>query len=412
MTRRLLLTSVGVLPQYTAKGGQFLPRVGLFSIAAVTPPDWEIEILADVREEQVPLDKHYDLVGMSVLTPHAYASYRVADQLRARGVKVVMGGPHAACNPEEVLQHADAVCTGEGDGIWPTICADAIAGKLRPIYDPIPFDFSTAPMPRYDLMDTSRYTMPAVLNLDRGCRYRCRWCLVPTNLQGRNVQTKPVDKMVGEVAWLKENFGVNSFAMVDCSTNLTDYMVDFAERVKPLNMTWTGAAVLSALRDAKAMEKMAAGGCNCIYVETGPVAKAENPNRFKAVVESIKIARDLGVRCWYNFELGYEHHDETIFQDVIEFIEKTRLELYIFQIFTPWPGGAEYRKIDADGRIRTKDWDRYNNSYAVHTPRQMTVEQLEHGYAALYEHFYSGAFFECLPLVNMRTFTHFASFYV
>lgn len=412
INKRVLLTSVGVLPQYTAKGGQFIPRLGLFSIAAVTPSDWDVQVLADVREEQVPLDEPYGVVGMSVLTPHAYASYRVADEFRKRGVKVVMGGPHAACMPEEALLHADAVVTGEGDGVWAQILRDAEKGQLKGIYQPNPIELNQLPSPRYDLVDTTRYTAPAIINLERGCKFRCRWCLVPTNLQGRTVTTKNADRAVEEVRWMKDNWGVNHFAVVDCSVNLSDYMVSFADAVKPLNMTWTGAAVLAALKDAKALERLAAGGCNCIYIETGALAKAESPNRFKSMVETIRIARSLGIKCWYNFELGYEHHDETIFQDTIEFIESTHMELYIFQIFTPWPGGPQFKKIDAEGRMLTKDWDRYNNAYAVHQPARMTVGQLEGGYAKLYEHFYSGSFFECLPLANVRSFKRFASFFV
>src|SRR4051794_31476789 len=97
MPKRMLLLSVGILPQYsasTAGGDGFVPRLGLACVAAVTPPDWEIKVVADVRPEEIPLDADVDVVGMSILTPFTNPSYAIADAYRARGVKVVLGGQH------------------------------------------------------------------------------------------------------------------------------------------------------------------------------------------------------------------------------------------------------------------------------------------------------------------------------
>jgi radical SAM superfamily enzyme YgiQ (UPF0313 family) len=70
-------------------------------------------------------------------------AYRMADAVRAAGVKVVMGGPHVTEMPEEALgrdggsRHADAVALGEADETWPKIVADAARGALKDIYAPV-----------------------------------------------------------------------------------------------------------------------------------------------------------------------------------------------------------------------------------------------------------------------------------
>src|SRR5438105_7121682 len=127
MSQRLLLVSVGRLPQYsgsTAGGNGFVPRLSLACVAAVTPPEWELRIISDVMKEELPANPDADVVAMSVLTPFANASYELADAYRAQGVKVILGGHHLSNVPEEGLPHADAVVAGEAEAVWPTVLAD------------------------------------------------------------------------------------------------------------------------------------------------------------------------------------------------------------------------------------------------------------------------------------------------
>ena len=60
-----------------------------------------------------------DLVALSFFTGTAGRAYAHARELRRRGKKVVMGGPHVTVLPDEAAAHADAVVVGEGRrAVW------------------------------------------------------------------------------------------------------------------------------------------------------------------------------------------------------------------------------------------------------------------------------------------------------
>ena len=110
-----------------------------------------------------------DLVGISAITPTAKSSYKVADFFRARGVPVVMGGPHVTFLPEESLEHADFCIAGEGESGLPML-ADALnhgsslegvpgliwreGGVIRvnPTAEPVK-DLDSLPFPDFSLLD-------------------------------------------------------------------------------------------------------------------------------------------------------------------------------------------------------------------------------------------------------------------
>jgi hypothetical protein len=186
----------------------------------------------------------------------------------------------------------------------------------------------------------------------------------------------------------------------------------FAREVKGLGMGWTGSGVIEAFQSQETLEAVAASGCDCIYLETDPISKSREPVKYRKVIDSIRAARRLGVKCHYNFTFGYDDHEPALFQETVEFVEKAEMDLVIFQIYTPWPGSPTFRQLEAEGRLLTKNWDRYDNASAVHIPKRMTPKQLEDGVARMYEQFYSGSFFDAVPLYNMNTFNHFVSFYV
>src|ERR1700756_3498045 len=119
----------------------FMPHLWMFLLQAITPPGHEVTLIdanakAMSEEEIVALKKEQkiELVGIGAMTRMAEKAYRVADAIRAAGVRVVMGGPHVTEVPDEPLgrdggpRHVDAVALGEADETWPRIVNDAAGG--------------------------------------------------------------------------------------------------------------------------------------------------------------------------------------------------------------------------------------------------------------------------------------------
>src|SRR6188474_3310481 len=102
-------------------------------IAALTPPEHAVshtdEIVDDVR-----FDVSADLVALTAPTPSALHAYDIARAFRRRGVRVVIGGPHATALPEEAARHVDSVVVGEAEDTWPRLLEDAAAGRLARFY--------------------------------------------------------------------------------------------------------------------------------------------------------------------------------------------------------------------------------------------------------------------------------------
>ncbi len=86
-------------------------------LAARVPPNWEV-IHIDEEVEEIDWTIAPDVVGLTFHTPSAYHAYEIAARFRARGICVVMGGPHVTLLPEEASQYADVIFVGEAEGLW------------------------------------------------------------------------------------------------------------------------------------------------------------------------------------------------------------------------------------------------------------------------------------------------------
>ena len=127
----------------------FMPHLWMFLLQSLTPPGHEVLLvdgnaraMDDAELVRFAREQGVGLVGIGAMTRMVAKAYRVADALRAAGIKVVMGGPHVTECPDEALgkdggpRHADAVALGEADETWPLIVEDAARGELREVYQP------------------------------------------------------------------------------------------------------------------------------------------------------------------------------------------------------------------------------------------------------------------------------------
>ena len=124
-------------------------------LAALTrrsDPDIEIELISGSADPKALEILQCDLAAISLLTPTSVPGYRIADKLRARGIKVVFGGMHASAMPEEAKQHGDAVVIGEAESVWPEVLRDFQANRLKQFYKGEQIELNDLPTPLYGLL--------------------------------------------------------------------------------------------------------------------------------------------------------------------------------------------------------------------------------------------------------------------
>ena len=110
-----------------------LPRLGLPIIAA-TLKEHGHDVLI-YNSQMAPIDwddvNSADLVGLSGTTSTATTAYEFADELRARGIPVIIGGSHVTFMADEALEHADYVARGEGGEQLMLELIEALARRPR-----------------------------------------------------------------------------------------------------------------------------------------------------------------------------------------------------------------------------------------------------------------------------------------
>src|SRR5581483_6839983 len=108
--------------------------------------------------EDVDFKAKVDAVAITVRTVTSLRGYEIAGRFRERKIPVLMGGPHATFHSEEIARHADAVCIGEAEDVFPRMLEDAAAGRLRKFYKrDTPADLRGMPAPRWELLNPRNF---------------------------------------------------------------------------------------------------------------------------------------------------------------------------------------------------------------------------------------------------------------
>ncbi|WP_298438202.1 radical SAM protein [Geobacter sp.] len=369
------------------------PSLALASLAAVTPPEWEVA-LCDESREAVDFGAACDLVAITAMTPQAPRAYEIAAGFRARGKRVVMGGFHASNLPDEALRHVDAVVVGEGELVWPRLLADLADGSLERLYRStglIPME--TIPVARRGLFAGKGYLLTNTLQTTRGCPFDCEFCSV-TAFYGRKYRERPVEGVLAELEQLRK---VNSFAFFVDDNLVADrrYALPLFEGMKGMGFKWLSHAPIDFAKDGELLRAAGEAGCVGMFVgfeslDQGELAAmGKVTNRAAEYLDSARRFRDHGIGILGSFVLGYDGATPDSFGRILRFCEEARIEAAIFPILTPYPGTAVRRRLEAEGRITSNDWRDYDMGHVTFEPRGMSAAELQAGHDWLNRSFYS-----------------------
>lgn len=371
-----------------------VPTLTLASIAAVTPPEIEVSIV-DTLREPLFLDEEVDLVGISASTPAIDAAYAVADEYRAKGVKVVFGGHHATAMPEEALRHADAVVVAEGEPAWRKICEQLLTdpSQIGGIYREAECDLATLPQPRVDLMKWDRYSLfyyPIIGS--RGCPEKCSFCF--SKRVTKMYRTYPIEHVLEQVR--RRPAGTRSMYFVD--DNLPgdlDWVRELFRALAKEKIPFGMQARHEFLENPSDLELAKQAGCTLISSgyesvnqmtldKTGKKATAEG------YIERIKNVFDVGIIPSGNWMFGFDWDGPEIFDETLRFLDRSHLMHSSFTTEIPFPGTPAFTKYDKEGRLLTKDYRRYRGKdEVVVRPKLMSPEQLQRGIRKLALDYYS-----------------------
>jgi radical SAM superfamily enzyme YgiQ (UPF0313 family) len=372
----------GYWGKVSKKGKAGFVRLSLPVISALTPSNWDVEIL-DTRVTPVDFDKKVDLVGITAFTDEIPTAYEIADGFRKKGVNVVMGGIHVSSLPEKALQHANSVVVGEAEPVWTELLHDIENGELKPIYrSPDLISMQGMSIPCRELLDRKMYTSFNTLQATRGCPFNCKYCAV-TAFFGRTYRTRPIAEVIDEI----KRFDTRDFFFAD--DNITGdprYAKELFRALLPLRRVWGGQTTIHIAKDEDLLALYAKSGGKYAFI--GFETLSENnlkkmnkswnsPNGYH---EAIKRIHKAGINILGSFIFGLDDDDPTVFQKTVEFIMENRIDAAQFHILTPFPGTQLYNAMEKDGRILDRDWAKYHTGEVVFRPQNMTCDELQRGY--------------------------------
>jgi len=374
----ILLLSPGKLDFYGVSSAYpfFYPRLGIRILGNISPADYEVKILEHEQVKSINYTEDVDIVGISVITPHADLSYEIADQYRLRGVQVVLGGIHPTIMPEEAKRHADAVVIGEAENIWLSLLEDAKKRQLKPFYKA---DYPTSPeqIPNPKRLPTDQAYYGPIFHVEsgRGCRIGCDFCVVPL-LLGRKVRFRSPHVVLQEAVRERDDGKIVSLIFSDNLLSNHEHAIEFCKEIRKQELTFSAEGDLPSLDDEEYLDILAKSGIKTIYIETKAYSKSCNPTMFEKHKMAIEKITNFDIQLSINFTVGYDDHDASIFDTIIELVSKYKLQKCLFQLLVPWPGTPIYNELSRQGRIITRDWSSYNNCEIVFVPKLMTEETI------------------------------------
>jgi len=387
----------GKLANYSLGKFTMPPSLGIPILAALTPPEIEIELIDDNRGEPIRYDAETDLVAINCFTPQASRAFDIADEFRRAGRKVILGGLFPSFMPDECLQHADAINLGEGEPTWHQILRDARAGQLqRKYFGGSKMNLANVPLPRRDIFDKSdSYDWDEdLVQLTRGCLYTCAMCSLPAH-QGGRIRFRPIDLVVEELRQLKhENVYLADDQLFFTQSRVHEYAVEFFKAVAPLGKKFFVSATLALNTETGFLDLAAKAGLRNFYctmnVDTVSVRalQGSQPEQ-QALKDLVRAMEDRSIRFFASCGLGRDWDDTSIADRILDLFAGAGVHTSEFFAFTPYPGSVAWDRLERQGRIFDRHWGHYNGAHVVAHPQNMTADQLREQLIKVWRAFYN-----------------------
>jgi radical SAM superfamily enzyme YgiQ (UPF0313 family) len=376
------------------KRAQFaIPPLSLMILSSIEVPGVRQEI-CDLRFEKLPLDKPWDMVGISVQTGAMRPAFEIATQFRERGVPVVLGGPYVTIFPERCRDAADVLVLGEADDLWKTVLEDLRKNALRSEYRQGEFpDLAVQSPVSKSALDIGRYFTTNIVQTTRGCPYSCDFCNVHV-MNGHKLRHRPIEEVVAEVRRFLEH-DRRIFFFLDDTVNADEaYAAELFSKLIPLKIRWVGQATTLLGENRRLLDIFARSGCGALLVGIESLADESNRahhkfhNPAERQVRCIRAIRDAGICVYGSFIFGLDGDTLAMPERIEAFIQETGVDVPGINLLRPIPGTGVFTRLATEGRLMhpSEDHDAFRFSWGqemLYLPKQMSLDEFIPSYTGL-----------------------------
>ena len=376
------------------------PPLGLLTVAAMLPDDWEKRLVdMNVRELGDADIRRADLVFVSAMTVQRDSAREVLARCRSLGVKTVAGGPlFTTCFHD--FPEVDHLLLGEAEVVLPPFLEELEQGAPRPIYaSEQRADVKETPIPLWELADPRQY---AAMNIQysRGCPFDCEFCDI-TSLFGHKPRTKKVPQLIAELeslylkGWRGAVFFVDDNFIGDrrkLKKELLPALSDWMEgRGHPFYF-YTEASIDLA-DDADLMQMMVKAGFQEVFIgietphEGGLTESGKMQNSNRDLLASVKKIQRGGLQVMGGFIVGFDSDPPTIFDSQIRFIQESGIATAMVGVLTALRGTRLYQRLEREGRL-LGDANGNNTAITLNFAPRMEPAALIDGYLAILDAVY------------------------
>ncbi len=378
-----------------------LPPLGLLTVAALLPPDWEVRLVdKNVRRLRDKDLLWADYVFLSAMSIQKESALSILERCKKLGRKVIAGGPLFTASPEEFGQ-VDHLVLNEAELTLPRFLDDLRKGTPAHVYTASQWaDITTTPAPRFDLLDLKAY---ASMNIQysRGCPFDCEFCNI-TVLYGRAPRTKTTTQVLAELETLYRLGWRNGVFVVD--DNFIGNKGKLKREVLPAVIRWmeehkhpfslNTEASINLADDPELMRLMVAAGFDQVFVgiespnEESLAECSKLQNRNRDLIANVKQIQGAGLEVQAGFIVGFDKDPATIFERLIAFIQESGIATSMVGLLNAPHGTKLYHRLKAEGRL-TKSATGDNTDFSINFVPKMNTERLLTGYRKIINTIYS-----------------------
>ncbi len=374
------------------------------------------------------------------LSPEAIQAIHLCRKLSPNSI-IVAGGSHFSLMAETILhelKELNYIILGEGEIVFSQFLQDLSMGGtgrevksiaysdhgkviLNKRQSPIQ-NLDSLPFPAYHLIDMESvaYYWHGMgrkafgLSTSRGCGDRCAYCS-ETRFWDGIWRGRSGKKIVEEISSLHRQYGKTLFVFNENTFNWSRKRVEeFLEELGKSNLRihfWFQSRIKDILRDEELLPEMKRLGLYEVMlgiesIQPDVLSRYEKQQSREMAQKAIDILRKNKIMVMANIMCGDWNDSAKSMEEVFRFV-KSQSDFLVLTLTTPLPGTKYFEEAERLGRIRERDFGKYDFMHPVMDTKFLSAQEVYRLQQVYLKKYYTqprillGAFFSPNPFKRM-----------